>query len=76
MAYPFPARKPVQPPQTVRAPIPPHPDKPNEWRCLECHKLLGIRSGASLHIRIHGHDYTVNLPVDVSCRGCGAFNQT
>ena len=49
---------------------------PNEWRCLECKKLLGIRRGTRLQIRVHGHDYAVNLPVDATCRGCGTFNQT
>ena len=76
MAYPFPVRKTAQPPQIVRATISPKPDKPNEWRCLECKKLLGIRRGTRLQIRVHGHDYAVNLPVDATYRGCGTFNQT
>ena len=75
MAYPIPART-VQPPLIVREAIPPKPDIPNEWRCLECKKLLGIRRGARLQIRVHGHDYAVNLPVDATCRGCRTFNQT
>ena len=47
-----------------------------EWRCLECGKLLGIRRGARLHIRMAGHDYGVTLPVEANCRGCGAYNRT
>lgn len=75
MAYPFPKHT-AQQPLMVRAAIPTKPDTPNEWRCLKCKKLLGIRRGARLQIRVHGHDYAVNLPVDATCRGCGTFNQT
>ena len=56
---------------------PPKPiDTPAEWRCLECAKLLGVRHGALLNIRLQGHVYLVNLPVDAVCRGCGAHNRT
>ena len=75
MAYPF-SRRTAQLPLIVRAAIPPIPDTPSEWRCLECGKLLGIRRGACLHIRMHGHDYGVTLPVEANCRGCGAYNRT
>ena len=47
-----------------------------EWRCLECGKLLGVRCGAKLQVRMHGHNYLVSLPVEASCRGCGARNRT
>lgn len=76
MAYPFPTRKPAQPSLITRATIPPKPLSLNEWRCLECNKLLGIRRGGTLHIRVHGHDYAVSLPVEAICRGCGTFNRT
>ncbi len=52
------------------------PSGPSEWRCLECDKLLGIRRGGRLHIRMAGHDYSVSLPAEASCRGCGAYNRT
>ena len=52
------------------------PMAPSEWRCLECHKLLGVRHGCKLHVRMHGHDYQVSLPVEAICRNCNAFNQT
>lgn len=48
----------------------------SEWRCLECGKLLGIRRGGRLHIRIAGHDYSVNLPAEACCRNCGTTNRT
>lgn len=54
----------------------PLPHGKSEWRCLECGKLLGIRRGGRLHIRIAGHDYEVNLPAEANCRGCGATNRT
>ena len=46
-----------------------------EWRCRACARLLGIRRGAKLHVRLHGHDYTVSLPAEAICRGCGTFNR-
>jgi RNase P subunit RPR2 len=49
---------------------------PVEWRCLECNKLLGVRHGAQLHIRLQGNSYLVSLPVEAACRGCGAVNRT
>ena len=52
------------------------PSPRSEWRCLECNKLLGIRRGAKLAVRVHGHDYLVSLPVEAVCRGCGARNHT
>ncbi|WP_054006376.1 hypothetical protein [Cypionkella psychrotolerans] len=48
----------------------------NDWRCLECGKLLGVRRGAKLHVRVQGHDYTVSLPAEAICRGCGTHNRT
>ena len=47
-----------------------------EWRCLECGKLLGVRRGGKLQVRVQGHDYLANLPVEATCRGCGTFNRT
>ena len=55
--------------------LPPDP-APAEWRCLECGKLLGVRHGAQLHIRLQANSYLVSLPVEASCRGCGALNRT
>ncbi len=60
-------QKPVEPPFWLA---------PAEWRCLECGKLLGIRRAGKLQVRQHGHDYLVSLPVEATCRGCGAFNRT
>jgi hypothetical protein len=61
--------------------VPPKSASPNvstraEWRCLECGKLLGVRRGAKLQVRVQGHDYLVSLPVEACCRGCGTHNQT
>ena len=71
MAVPFQPRldhKPsTRPPQSV---------PPAEWRCLECGKLLGVRHGARLHIRLQRHNYLVSLPVEASCHGCGTPNLT
>lgn len=75
MAYPFHKRT-AQLPLIVRTAIPPKPEISNEWRCLECHKLLGVRYGCKLHVRMHGHDYQMSLPVEAICRNCSAYNQT
>lgn len=50
--------------------------EPSEWRCHECGKLLGVRHGALLHIRLQRHNYLVSLPVEVTCHGCGTPNRT
>lgn len=71
MAYPFKS----QPYQHVTA-RPESAIRAAEWRCYECGKLLGVRHGARLHIRLQRHMYLVNLPVEASCYGCGAKNQT
>lgn len=65
---------PVQPPRntTPSRPVP----SGAEWRCLDCNKLLGVRRGGKLHVRAHGHEYFVSLPVEATCRGCGTFNRT
>lgn len=47
-----------------------------EWRCLECGKLLGVRHGARLHIRLQRHNYVVSLPVEAVCPACEAKNRT
>jgi len=49
---------------------------PAEWRCLECGKLLGVRHGARLHIRLQRHCYFVSLPVEAVCPACEARNRT
>jgi RNase P subunit RPR2 len=57
----------VRPPASVQA---------TEWRCHECGKLLGVRHGARLHIRLQRHNYLVSLPVEATCHGCGTPNRT
>ena len=47
-----------------------------DWRCRRCGKLLGVRRGAKLHVRLQGHDYLASLPVEAFCRGCGTHNRT
>ncbi|MGV8986059.1 MAG: hypothetical protein ACOH2H_26385 [Cypionkella sp.] len=63
--------------------LPPHNTTPShpastgaEWRCLECNKLLGMRRGGKLQVRVQGHDYLVSLPVEAKCRGCDTYNRT
>jgi hypothetical protein len=70
MAYPF------KPQSSQHATVPSSAIRAAEWRCLECGKLLGVRHGARLHIRLQRHMYLVNLPVEANCYGCGAKNQT
>ena len=48
----------------------------SEWRCVECGKLLGVRHGARVHIRLQRHNYLVSLPVKAVCYGCGTENKT
>jgi RNase P subunit RPR2 len=48
----------------------------NEWRCLKCGKLLGVRRGGKLQVRLQGHHYLASLPVEATCRGCGIHNRT
>jgi RNase P subunit RPR2 len=71
MAYPFTTQSSrnatVRPSSIVQA---------VEWRCHECGKLLGVRHGARLHIRLQRHNYLVSLPVEATCHGCGAKNRT
>lgn len=70
MAYPFhprPSATTVRPPSAIQA---------AEWRCLECGKLLGVRHGARLHIRLQRHNYLVSLPVEAVCPACEAKNRT
>jgi hypothetical protein len=69
MAYPF------NPHPARQSPIRTAPAvEPTEWRCLDCRKLLGVRHGLRLHIRLQRHNYLVSLPVEVVCHGCGAKN--
>lgn len=71
MAYPFTARSSQHPSSR-----PVSAAQAAEWRCLECGKLLGVRHGARLHIRLQRHNYLVNLPAEAVCHGCGAENRT
>jgi RNase P subunit RPR2 len=71
MAYPF------KPQSSHLTTVRPHSAvQASEWRCHECGKLLGVRHGARLHIRLQRHNYLVSLPVDATCHGCGAKNRT
>lgn len=71
MAFP---NFPLLPPRST---IPSYPASGGaDWRCLECGKLLGVRRGGKLHVRVHGHDYLVTLPAEAVCRGCGTVNRT
>lgn len=68
---------PTSPLLPPRSTVPTHPAPVGaDWRCLECGKLLGVRRGGKLHVRVHGHDYLVSLPAQAVCRGCGAVNHT
>lgn len=58
------------------APRPASAIRAAEWRCVECGKLLGVRHGARVHIRLQRHNYLVSLPVEACCHGCGAPNRT
>ena len=71
MAYPFDHRRnrPPTPPRTANL-------DPAEWRCIECGKLLGVRHGARLHIRLQRHVYFVTLPAEAICPACEAKNRT
>jgi hypothetical protein len=71
MAYPFSPRRFDPVPSLHPSTVP-----PAEWRCLECGKLLGVRHGARLHIRLQRHNYLVSLPVEAVCPGCAAENRT
>ena len=39
-------------------------------------KLLGVRHGARLHIRLQRHNYVVTLPAEAICPACEAKNRT
>lgn len=71
MAYTFDHRRDRQPFTTRKSEI-----AAAEWRCLECGKLLGVRHGARLHIRLQRHNYLVSLPVEATCPGCETRNRT
>lgn len=48
----------------------------NEWRCVQCGKLLGILAGERLHIRYErGNEYLATLPITATCRKCGTLNE-
>ena len=47
-----------------------------EWRCTRCGKLLGLLTGARLHIRFaRGHEYIVGFPATSVCRSCQTLNE-
>ena len=71
MAYPTTTRL-----STRTTPFVPSVLEPSEWRCVECRKLLGVRHGALLHIRLQRHNYLVSLPVEATCHGCDTPNRT
>lgn len=48
---------------------------PEEWRCRDCGKLLGVLRGGRLEMRwSRGDQCLVGFPVTATCRGCGAMN--
>ncbi|WP_149140609.1 hypothetical protein [Gemmobacter caeruleus] len=57
MAYPFDHRRDRPATHAWTANI-----DPAEWRCVECGKLLGVRHGARLHIRLQRHNYGKHAP--------------
>ncbi|HLP65938.1 MAG TPA: hypothetical protein VK181_00310 [Rhizobium sp.] len=71
MAYPFDHRRYRLPTATQKSTL-----TPAEWRCIECGKLLGVRHGARLHIRLQRHNYVVTLPAEAVCPACEAKNRT
>ena len=49
---------------------------PDEWRCSNCGRLLGVTRSGRLHVRFtRGHEYIAALPATCTCRGCGALNR-
>jgi phage FluMu protein Com len=69
----IPSQRTFPPHRPVRVGAPPNG---RAWRCHECRRLLGIREGDRLHIRIAGdHEYVVSLPVTAKCPGCHALNE-
>lgn len=47
-----------------------------EWRCTVDGKLLGIRYGHRVHIRIGKRpEYFAELPASAVCHGCGNLNE-
>lgn len=71
MAYPFDHRRDRLPFASSKSEI-----AASEWRCLECGKLLGVRHGARLHVRVQRHNYLVSLPAEAVCPVCDAKNRT
>jgi len=48
----------------------------NEWRCVQCGKLLGVIREERLHIKFaRGHEYLVGFPATSVCRGCHSLNE-
>lgn len=48
-----------------------------EWRCKECDTLLGVRTGARLHLRYKQAQYIVDgsdFSVIAVCRSCFTVN--
>ena len=48
----------------------------NDWRCMGCGKLLGVRRDGVMHLSFaRGHEYLVSDPATATCRRCGTLNQ-
>ena len=48
----------------------------HDWRCKQCFKLLGRRSGNSIHLRKSGwHHYGFTAPAWCVCSCCGTLNE-
>lgn len=46
----------------------------NEWRCVECGKLLGVQFGNRMEIRHKDAFYIVSGTICGVCRGCRTAN--
>jgi RNase P subunit RPR2 len=50
--------------------------RPGEWRCSQCHRLLGLVQADRLHLRFsRQHEYIAALPATCTCRRCGSMNR-
>jgi phage FluMu protein Com len=47
-----------------------------DWRCTQCHKLLGVIYHKRIHLRFSGkHQYIVARPASTICPRCGTLNE-
>lgn len=75
MPTPFASRRTARSAATRGSQLTPF-DLDAEWRCTQCHKLLGMCRDGRMHLRFtRGHEYFVGFPVQATCRGCGTLNQ-